>query len=80
MDMRILQTLVRSMPDFHKRLLVASIVPCATNSSYEVKELSFSSQHAPFRQKAVSQGVGQQKKPQKIASSDESKSAKGNTN
>jgi hypothetical protein len=45
-----------------------------------VKELSFSSQHAPFRQKAVSQGVGQQKKPQKIASSDESKSAKGNTN
>lgn len=79
MDMRTLQTLVRSMPDFHKRLIVASIVPCATDNSYEVKELSFSSQHAPFRQKAASHGVGKQRKPQNIDTGDESKSVKGNT-
>ncbi len=60
--MRTLQTLIRSMPDFHKRLIVASVVPCATDRTYEVKELSFSSQHAPFRQKSAVQGVGQQKK------------------
>lgn len=70
LDMRTLQTLVRSMPDLHKSLIVASVAPNSisvtdTSSSptyYEVEELAILSSHAPFRRKHV-KDVGQQIKP-----------------
>ena len=70
LDMRTLQTLVRSMPDLHKSLIVASVAPNSTSVTdtssspkyYEVEELTILSSHAPFRRKHV-KDVGQQIKP-----------------
>ena len=58
-----MQTLVRSMPDLHKTLVLANVKaddggnPC-------VQELAITTEHAPFRHRPKSVEVGGQRKPQ----------------
>ena len=74
-----LQTLARSMPDLHKTLIVANVRELEVASShddddglqqllaqerYAVDELAIATEHAPFRHKNISKGVGTQMKPQ----------------
>jgi len=80
LDWRTIQTLVRSMPDLHKTLIVANVREvgndgCADDvddgggskveRSYVVDELAMATEHAPFRHKNVPRGVGTQVKPQR---------------
>jgi hypothetical protein len=90
-DWRRIQTLVRSMPNLHKTLIVANVRTVVgqelsranfsnhkdsqtketlSNSCdfqrYVVEELAIASEHAPFRHKNITKGVGQQIKPSKI--------------
>ena len=67
-DWRQMQSLVRLMPDLHKTLLLAMLLP----DGKTVQEMVFTSEHAQFRQKHLkrvqqqtSQVPGQQKKKKK---------------
>ncbi|KAL7459373.1 hypothetical protein ACHAWC_011826 [Mediolabrus comicus] len=67
LDWRTIQTLVRSMPDLHKTLIIAHVKEVATiaidpSRRYYVEELAMTTEHAPFRHKNVSKGVGMQLK------------------
>ena len=52
LDWRAMQTLVRSMPDFHKTLILADIRTC-DDGTYSVEELAMTTEHAPFRHKKI---------------------------
>ena len=56
-----MQSLVRSMPDIHKTLIVANIKK-EDKGTYAVEELAFSTEHAPFRHHKRITKVGSQKK------------------
>jgi len=75
LDWRTVQTLVRSMPDLHKTLIIAHVKEVAVelekeeeiivtygdpSRRYVVEELAIASEHAPFRHKNVKKGVGMQ--------------------
>jgi hypothetical protein len=74
LDARVLQTLVRSMLDLHKSLILVQIqakhennaIPTTDKSlleHYEFIELAVTTEHAPFRQvKHPTQEVGRQQK------------------
>jgi tRNA splicing endonuclease len=64
-DWRTVQTLVRSMPDLHKTLILAEIVE-GENGEYIVEELAVTSEHAPFRHRSQKKQVGGQLKKQKV--------------
>lgn len=69
LDWRMIQSLVRLMPDLHKTLLLASLRPEA-DGTYSVQELAMGSEHAPFRHKHLERTrkatqVGVQRKKQK---------------
>ena len=77
LDWRNLQTLARSMPDWHKTLIVAHVRAVQNDGGdggdgdageeecvrYEVDELAIATEHAPFRHKNAPRGVGSQVKP-----------------
>lgn len=71
MDWRMIQSLVRLMPDLHKTLLLASLRRDEATKSYTVEELAMTSEHAPFRHKHVERlkktkaAPGQQTKAQR---------------
>lgn len=69
-DWRTVQTLVRSMPDLHKTLIIANVtksLDAESNGEFVVEELAFTSGHALFRHKKnVRKQVGSQVKKQKI--------------
>jgi len=82
LDWRTIQTLVRSMPDLHKTLILANVVTrtaCLESKSndngfkhsiqFDVKELAISSGHAPFRHKKhnAEMVVGSQVKKKRMA-------------
>ena len=79
LDWRTIQTLVRSMPDLHKTLIISHVKEVTTDEMgeqeekfvvtygdpsrrYYVEELAMTTEHAPFRHKNVSKGVGMQLK------------------
>mmetsp|Transcript_675 Transcript_675/g.1073 ORF Transcript_675/g.1073 Transcript_675/m.1073 type:complete len:157 (+) Transcript_675:525-995(+) len=66
LDWRRMQTLVRSMPDLHKTLILAHVKKHLNSSNGEtdfvVEELALASEHAPFRHKRVVKQVGAQLK------------------
>ncbi len=76
-DWRNIQTLVRSMPDLHKTLILAHVKAKSVfdfnsssieenlDSNYIIEELAIASEHAPFRHKKVHVGVGGQVKRRK---------------
>ena len=69
LDWRMIQSLVRLMPDLHKTLLLASLHP-GEDGTYSVQELAMASEHAPFRHKHLERTrkatqVGEQRKKQK---------------
>jgi hypothetical protein len=65
LDWRVMQTLVRSMPDLHKTLIVANLRRTSPDQ-YEVDELAIATEHAPFRHKKVTVDVGGQRKKAKV--------------
>jgi hypothetical protein len=69
LDWRVMQTLVRSMPDLHKTLIVASLRRTSTDQ-YEVDELAMATEHAPFRHKKATVDVGGQRKKAKVVQDD----------
>lgn len=68
MDWRMIQSMVRLMPDLHKTLLLANLCCDEAAGSYAVQEIAMTSEHAPFRHKhaervrQASQAPGQQTK------------------
>ena len=62
LDWRSLQTLVRSMPDLHKTLILASVEGDYKAGSAEIHELAMATEHAPFRHRQKLAEVGGQKK------------------
>eukprot|EP00536_Pseudo-nitzschia_multiseries_P000510 jgi/Psemu1/249611/estExt_Genewise1Plus.C_60161 len=60
-DWREMQTLVRSMPDLHKTLVLANVKGIDTGNPY-VEELAITTEHAPFRHRPKTIEVGGQKK------------------
>ncbi|KAI2507187.1 hypothetical protein MHU86_7253 [Fragilaria crotonensis] len=66
MDWRTMQTLVRSMPDLHKTLIIAHIRE-TEEDAFVVEELMMATEHAPFRQKHALKQVGEQRKKVKVA-------------
>jgi tRNA-intron lyase len=66
MDWRTMQTLVRSMPDLHKTLVIAHIRETEEGESI-VEELMIATEHAPFRQKKALKQVGEQRKKGRVA-------------
>jgi hypothetical protein len=58
-DWREIQTLTRSMPDFHKTLVLVNVKDDA------IEELAMATEHAPFRHRPAPQAVGSQVKPLK---------------
>jgi hypothetical protein len=65
LDWRSMQTLVRSMPDLHKTLIVANLRRTSPDQ-YEVDELAIATEHAPFRHKKAAVDVGGQRKKAKV--------------
>ena len=63
LDWRTMQTLVRSMPDLHKTLILAHIRE--DEESFSVEEMAIATEHAPFRHKNTVKGVGSQVKKAK---------------
>lgn len=61
-DWREMQTLVRSMPDFHKTLVLCLVR--GEGDDRTIEELAMATEHAPFRQRTnkFSVTVGSQKK------------------
>jgi hypothetical protein len=64
-DWREIQTLVRSMSDFRKTLILAS-VKRQEDGEVLVEELAMTTEHAPFRHKPKLPEVGSQRKKAKI--------------
>lgn len=64
-----MQTLVRSMPDLHKTLIVANLRRTSPDQ-YEVDELAIATEHAPFRHKKATVDVGGQRKKAKVDQED----------
>jgi hypothetical protein len=64
-DWREMQTLVRSMPDLHKTLVLCLV--SGEGDDRIVQEIAMATEHAPFRQrtKKFSTSVGSQKKKKK---------------
>lgn len=61
-----MQTLVRSMPDLHKTLILAYIHQ--VGDEFQVEEMAIATEHAPFRHRNVTKEVGGQvKKKARIA-------------
>lgn len=63
-DWRAMQTLVRSMPDLHKTLILANL-RWNEERDWKVDELAMATEHAPFRHKRKTLGetaVGSQRK------------------
>lgn len=58
-DWREIQTLTRSMPDFHKTLMVVNV------KGDSIEELAMTTEHAPFRHRPAPKAVGSQVKPAK---------------
>jgi tRNA intron endonuclease, catalytic C-terminal domain len=78
LDWKLLQSLVRSMPDLHKTLIVAHLVQQGKQPSpddddddthqqpqWQVQEMAIATEHAPFRHKKNTVQVGGQKKKPK---------------
>jgi hypothetical protein len=65
LDWKAIQTLVRSMPDLHKTLILASVVGDYNGETATVQELAMATEHAPFRHRAKVKEVGSQRKKQK---------------
>jgi len=67
LDWRTMQTLVRSMPDLHKTLILANLRRVGGETGgYEVDELAIATEHAPFRHRnRTPVGVGSQRKRKK---------------
>lgn len=70
-----MQTLVRSMPDLHKTLILANARRSASDE-WVVEELAMATEHAPFRHRnkvtVANAKVGTQRKKQKTEESNES--------
>mmetsp|Transcript_18078 Transcript_18078/g.30819 ORF Transcript_18078/g.30819 Transcript_18078/m.30819 type:complete len:138 (-) Transcript_18078:314-727(-) len=64
LDWRAMQTLVRSMPDLHKTLILAYIDETKPGQ-FQVEEIAMATEHAPFRHRKVMKEVGAQVKRQK---------------
>lgn len=62
-DWREMQTLVRSMPDLHKTLVLANVKGVELHNPY-VEELAITTEHAPFRHRPKSIEIGAQRKTQ----------------
>jgi hypothetical protein len=62
-DWREMQTLVRSMPDLHKTLVLANVKGVGEDDMY-VEELAITTEHAPFRHRPKSIEIGAQRKTQ----------------
>lgn len=62
-DWREMQTLVRSMPDLHKTLVLANVKGVTGDNPY-VEELAITTEHAPFRHRPKSIEIGAQRKTQ----------------
>jgi hypothetical protein len=67
LDWRTMQTLVRSMPDLHKTLILAHIRE--QQGEFVVHEMAIATEHAPFRHKNPVKRVGEQRKKQKVVAS-----------
>mmetsp|Transcript_1545 Transcript_1545/g.3473 ORF Transcript_1545/g.3473 Transcript_1545/m.3473 type:complete len:166 (-) Transcript_1545:310-807(-) len=68
MDWRRMQSLVRSMPDLHKTLIVANPILGGDDGTLrEVQELAFATEHAPFRHRKARGEVGSQRKKKTAA-------------
>ena len=63
-DWREMQTLVRSMPDLHKTLVLVN-VNGDSEENYTLEELAMATEHAPFRHRQVQGEVGSQRKKQR---------------
>ena len=75
LDWREIQTLVRSMPDFHKTLILVN-VRLDEQGKHVVDELAMATEHAPFRHKQrIIDQAGLQRK--KIKTNDHSSSPPG---
>lgn len=59
LDWREIQTLTRSMPDFHKTLILVNV------KGESIEELAMASEHAPFRHRPQQKEVGGQVKKMK---------------
>lgn len=66
LDWKAIQTLVRSMPDLHKTLILASVVGEYKDGTATVNELAMATEHAPFRHRPKAREVGGQRKKIKI--------------
>lgn len=64
LDWREIQTLTRSMPDFHKTLILVNV------KGDSIEELAMASEHAPFRHRPKPKEVGGQVKKTKAATND----------
>ena len=58
-----MQTLVRSMPDLHKTLVLANVKGADGDHPY-VEELAITTEHAPFRHRPKAIEIGAQRKNQ----------------
>lgn len=68
-----MQTLVRSMPDLHKTLILAHIREVG-EGEFQVDEMAIATEHAPFRHKNTNKQVGSQvKKRPRTQEEDEDK-------
>lgn len=65
LDWRSIQTLVRSMPDLHKTLILVDVRGDWTRDEATIHELAMASEHAPFRHRNKLPDIGGQKKRQK---------------
>ena len=65
LDWRSIQTLVRSMPDLHKTLIIVYISGDWKDGDATIHELAMTTEHAPFRHRHKIKEVGGQKKKQK---------------
>jgi len=66
-DFREMQSLVRSMPDLHKTLVLANVktsngTDFDSNGTHQVDELVVTTEHAPFRHRPKQVEIGAQKK------------------
>ena len=76
LDWKLLQCLVRSMPDLHKTLILAHLTPkkiegdssgeVEEDDKWDVQELAMATEHAPFRHRKTVE-VGGQHKRQKLS-------------
>jgi hypothetical protein len=62
LDWKEIQTLVRSMPDLHKTLILAYVQETTEVGKYMVEEIAIATEHAPFRHRNVIIEVGAQRK------------------